>query len=217
VTPAFNKGAGVQALQFMKMMLDKGYAAPGSTTHTENNVEDDLLTGKIAMCTNWEGSMADSRDPSIASKAEMGHIRMALIPGSPHRKSGSVLGPEGWAIMKASQNQTAARAFLNWFATVNAQKQQTLRFDWPPIYASLYNDAELRALTMKADGVDDFPIYGEQFAYAQPRPNFPGYLDASQRLQVHLHSAFLGSESPQAALNAAASEMSAVTSGGNNP
>jgi multiple sugar transport system substrate-binding protein len=217
VTPTFNKGAGVKALTMMKLMLDKGYAAPGSLSHDESAVETDLQTGKIAMSTNWEGTMTDSINPSIASRAVLGHIRMALIPGSATRRSGSCLGPEGWAVMKSSQHQREAKAFLNWWVQKNTQKQGMLRFDVFPIYSAMYTDPELRALTKKADGVNDFAIYGAQFNYAQARPNFPGYLDASQKLQVHLHKAFLGSETPQKALNAAAAEMRAASGGGNNP
>jgi multiple sugar transport system substrate-binding protein len=171
VTPTFNKGAGVKALQMMKMMLDKGYAAPGSLTHIEPNVENDLETGKTAMSTNWEGTMVDSHNSSMTSKSVLGQLRMALIPGSAKRKSGSCLGPEGWAIMKSSLHQTEAKAFLNWYVTARVQKEQALRFNYPPIYGALYTDPTLRRLTQHADGVDDFPIYGEQFAYAQPRPN----------------------------------------------
>jgi multiple sugar transport system substrate-binding protein len=217
VTPTFNKGAGVKALQMMKMMLDKGYVTPGSLTHTETDVENDLLTGKVAMTTNWEGTMTDSLNPSLASKSVQGQIRMALIPGSAARKSGSCLGPEGFAIMKTSQNQAAAKAFLNWWVSTKVQKLGMLEFDQFPIYSSMYSDPQLRRLVAKADGVDDFAVYGAQFNYAQARPNFPGYLDASQKLQVHLHKAFLGSETPQKALDAAAAEMKAASSGGNNP
>jgi multiple sugar transport system substrate-binding protein len=217
VTPTFNRGAGVKALQMMKMMLDKGYVTPGSLTHTETDVENDLLTGKVAMTTNWEGTVTDSRNPSLASKSVQGQIRMALIPGSAARKSGSCLGPEGFAIMKTSQNQTAAKAFLNWWISTKAQKLGMLEFDQFPIYSSMYSDPQLRRLVAKADGVDDFAIYGAQFNYAQARPNFPGYLDASQKLQVHLHKAFLGSETPQKALDAAAAQMRAASGGGNNP
>jgi multiple sugar transport system substrate-binding protein len=142
---------------------------------------------------------------------------MALIPGSAARKSGSCLGPEGFAIMKTSQNQTAAKAFLNWWISTKAQKLGMLEFDQFPIYSSMYSDPQLRRLVAKADGVDDFAIYGAQFNYAQARPNFPGYLDASQKLQVHLHKAFLGSETPQKALDAAAAQMRAASGGGNNP
>jgi multiple sugar transport system substrate-binding protein len=217
VTPTFNKGAGVKALQMMKMMLDKRYVTPGSLTHTETDVENDLLTGKVAMTTNWEGTMTDSLNPSLTSKSVQGQIRMVLIPGSAARKSGSCLGPEGFAIMKTSQNQAAAKAFLNWWVTTKAQKLGMLQFDQFPIYSAMYTDPQLRRLVAKADGVDDFAVYGAQFNYAQARPNFPGYLDASQKLQVHLHKAFLGSETPQKALDAAAAEMKAASSGGNNP
>jgi multiple sugar transport system substrate-binding protein len=217
VTPVFNKDAGVQALTMMKLMLDKGYAAPASLTHIEVNVEDDLLAGKTAMCTTWEGLMSRSVDPTQASKSVLGQIRIALIPGSARRKSGSCLGPEGWALMKTSQHQREAKAFLNWYVTKSAQKQGMLLFDQPPIYSSMYNDPTLRKLVAKSDGQDDFPVYGHQYDYAQARPNFPGYLDASLRLQVQLHKAFLGQESPKKALDTAAAQMRAASGGGNNP
>lgn len=217
VTPAFNKGAGIQALTMMKMMLDKGYAAPGSLTHNETDVENDLLSGKIAMSTNWEGTMADSLDSTRAAKPVVGQIRMSLIPGTAKRKSGTCLGPEGFAIMKSSQHQTEAKAFINWWVTKNAQKQGMLQFDQFPIYSAMYDDPQLRALVKKADGQDDFAIYGQQFDYAQARPNFPGYVDASQRLQVQLHKAFLGQESVHKALDTAAQQMKQASGGGNNP
>ena len=217
VTPVFNKGAGVQALAMMKMMLDKGYAAPGSLNHTESDVENDLLSGKIAMSTNWEGSVADSLNPKDAVKSVMGQIRMALIPGSAARKSGSCLGPEGWAIMKASQHQTEAKAFINWWIARKTQILCMKTFDQYPIYSTLYTDPGLRKIVAQADGQDDFAVYGQQFNFAQARPNFPGYLAASQRLQVHLQKALQGAESPQQALDAAVKEMTGSTGGGNNP
>jgi len=216
-TPLFNHGAGVQALQFMVTLLKKGYMAPGSLTHGGGDTEKDLLSGKTAMCTRWEGVMTDSLNPAQATPAVRGHIRLALIPGSPARKSGSCLGPQGWAIMKGSRHQAEAKAFLNWWISTAAQKQGMLQFDQYPIYTSLYTDPSLRKLVAQSDGVDDFPIYGQQFAFAQPRPNFPGYLDASKRLQIHLQKALLGQETPQQALNAAAVEMKAASTGGNNP
>jgi len=217
VTPVFNKGAGVQALTMMKMMLDKGYAAPGSLSHTETDVQNDLLSGKIAMSTNWEGSMSSSNDKTQAVASVLGQIRMALIPGSAKRKSGTCLGPEGWSIMKASPNPTQAKAFINWWITMKSQIVAMEVFDQFPIYSSLYANPQLRKLVAAADGQDDFAIYGQQFDFAQARPNFPGYLDASQRLQVHLHKAFLGQETPQKALDNAVSEMKQATGSGNNP
>jgi ABC-type glycerol-3-phosphate transport system substrate-binding protein len=201
----------------MKMMLDKGYVAPGSLTHEESDVENDLLSGKIAMSTNWEGSVADARDPSKTVKAVRGQIRIALIPGSKGHRSGSCLGPEGFAIMKSSKNQTEAKAFLNWISQAKQQKESMLRFAQPPIYKAQYNDPTLRALVKKTDGLDDFPTYGQQFNYAQARPNFSGYLDASHRLQVQLHKVFLGDASSAKALKAAADEMRNATHSGNNP
>jgi multiple sugar transport system substrate-binding protein len=217
VTPVFNKGAGVQALTMMKMMLDKGYAAPGSLSKTETNAQLDLQSGKTAMCTNWEGIMSSSIDKTQTVKSVLGNIRMSLIPGSKGRVSGSCLGPEGWAIMKASPNVTQAKAFINWWISAKSQINGMAIFDQFPIYSALYTDPRLAKIVKAGDGVDDFAVYGAQFNYAQARPSFPGYLDASMRLQVHLQKAFQGSESPQTALNNAVTEMLHAAGGGNNP
>ncbi len=216
-TPNFDKTSGVQTLQLMKMLLDKGYMAPGSLTHTGGETEDDLLGGKTVMCTRWEGVMADSRNPALAVASVRGNIRLALIPGSAGHKSGACLGPEGWAIMKSSTHQTEAKAFLNWWVSRSAQKQGMVMFDQFPIYSSMYADPELRQLAKKADGVDDFALYGEQFNYAQARPNFPGYLAASGRLQANLQKGLLGQETARKAIDAAAAEMKTAVGSGSNP
>ncbi len=180
-------------------------------------MQNDALSGKIAMYTNWEGQMTSSLDPTQTAKSVLGQIRMALIPGSAHRRSGSCLGPEGWAIMKTSKNQAAAKAFVNWQCTTAAQKEQMVRFDYLPIFSDMYDDPALRTLTKKADGQDDFSIYGAQFAYAQSRPNFNGYVEASHKLQVQLQEALLGHTSAQAAMDTAAQQMGSASGGGNNP
>ena len=217
VTPVFNDAKGVQALTLMKMMLERGYAAPGSLEHDETAVQTDMMAGKTAMMTNWEGQMTTSLDPSLTAKAVLGQVVLALIPGSPGRRSGSCLGPEGWAIMKASPNQAAAKAFLNWQLGVASQKRAMTLFGQYPIYPALYADATLRKGVQASEKQDSFPVYGSQFSYAQARPNFPGYLAASDKLQVHLQKALQGSESPKQALDAAVAEMKAATGGGNNP
>jgi ABC-type glycerol-3-phosphate transport system substrate-binding protein len=128
------------------------------------------------------------------------------------------LGPEGWAIMKASPNQAQAKAFLNWQLTVDAQREQMDRFDYLPIFTAMYSDPQLRQLTTKTDGgQDDYAIYGAQFAYSQARPNFAGYVSASHQLQVQLQKGMQGSTGVQQALDTAAAEMKAASSGGNNP
>jgi ABC-type glycerol-3-phosphate transport system substrate-binding protein len=119
--------------------------------------------------------------------------------------------------MKASPNVPQAKAFINWWISAKSQINGMAQFDQFPIYSSLYTNPGLAKIVKAGDGQDDFAVYGKQFDYAQARPNFPGYLDASQRLQVHLHKAFQGSESPQTALNNAVSEMKHATGGGNNP
>jgi ABC-type glycerol-3-phosphate transport system substrate-binding protein len=119
--------------------------------------------------------------------------------------------------MKNSSNQSQARAFLNWWIMKDVQKQGMLLFDQFPIYSSMYSDKQLATFVKKSDGQDSYAIYGKQFDYAQARPNFNGYVDASQKLQVQLHKVYLGQESPQKAMDTAAQQMQAASGGGNNP
>ena len=177
VTPAFNKGAGVQALAMMKMMLDKGYAAPGSLTHTETDVENDLLSRQ-----DRHGDQLGRADGPLERPQADGEERTGPDPhGADPRLSGKAAARasarEGWAIMKASKHIPEAKAFVNWWVGKAAQKQAMLFNDQFPIYSAMYSDPQLRKLVQTADGADDFAIYGQQFDYSQARPNFPGYLE----------------------------------------
>src|SRR4030088_3762179 len=60
--PAFNTGAGVQALEFMKMLLDKGLANPSSTTSAEEEVLKAFAAGQVAVNWNWTIQLAGATD-----------------------------------------------------------------------------------------------------------------------------------------------------------
>src|SRR5213076_1757811 len=61
--PAFQTGGGLQALQFMKMLLDQGLADPASTSSLEADVLKAFAQGRIAMNLNWTFQLAGALDP----------------------------------------------------------------------------------------------------------------------------------------------------------
>jgi ABC-type glycerol-3-phosphate transport system substrate-binding protein len=73
--PAFQTGGGLQALQFMKMMLDQGLADPASTTSDEAAVLKAFAQGHIALNLNWTFQLAGALDPkqSLVSKDDPAH------------------------------------------------------------------------------------------------------------------------------------------------
>jgi multiple sugar transport system substrate-binding protein len=73
-----------------------------------------------------------------------------------------------------------------------------------PARQSLYDDPALAdALSIPAD------VVREALSAAMPRPVTPVYSELSEVLQVHLHRALTGQQTPEAALRDAAGEMRA--------
>ena len=68
--PAFQSGGGLQALEFMKMLLDQGLADPASTSSLEEDVLKAFAQGKIAMNLNWTFQLAASLDPKQSQVAK---------------------------------------------------------------------------------------------------------------------------------------------------
>ena len=85
--PAFQTGGGLQALQFMKMLLDEGLADPASTSSLEADVLKAFQQGRIAMNLNWTFQLAGALDPSQSrvSKDDVMILHTPAGRGRPRR------------------------------------------------------------------------------------------------------------------------------------
>ncbi|MCR4401612.1 MAG: ABC transporter substrate-binding protein [Firmicutes bacterium] len=203
--PAFNRGGGVKALQFMVDLLHKYKAAdPASLTYHEDSVNKMLAAGKAAMIFNWEGAVAEADDPKTSKVP--GQVRVALIPAEPPIVSSTTLGPEGLAIMKNAPNKEAALKFIEYMTSQEIQKAIFLSGGFFPVYEALYNDPDL------GTRVRDFSVYGEQFRYGHARPKVGAYTEISDILQLELHNALLQKKTPQQALDDAAAKIEKIVS-----
>jgi multiple sugar transport system substrate-binding protein len=204
--PIFNQDLGVKGLTLMNRHLnDLKIVDPSSLNYTENDVQNSWLAGQIAMMSNWEGSMSLSIDPTKSKIVGLG--RMGLLPGSAAAKSGSCLGPEGVAVMKSAGNKAGGLAWVIYMADHQTQKNMFLKTGAYPIYNDLYTDPDVAAAVATTDGVNDLAVYGQEFAYAKPRPNYPGYTQVSAALQLAIHQALTGQATPKQALDNAASKV----------
>ncbi len=200
--PAFNKGGGLKALQFMVDILRKDKTVdPASLQWTEEDVKNSFAAGKIAMMSNWEGSYPELNNPkksNVVNQTDVG-----LMPGEGDVVSSAVTGSEGIAIMKSSKHKQAALEFLKWMASKKFQLELFKTAGAYPALQTLYSDPELK----KADPTNTVDKYQKQFEYGHNRPNAPGYVKWADILSAELHSALLGKESPKTALNNAASKI----------
>ncbi|MBN9633303.1 MAG: extracellular solute-binding protein, partial [Actinobacteria bacterium] len=91
-----NKGAGVQALEFMKKSIDDGLTDPASTTFLEDDTDKSMAAGKTAMELNWESTFRDQNDPSISKV--VGQVAVTVPPAGPNGDNPGVNGSMALAI-----------------------------------------------------------------------------------------------------------------------
>ena len=195
--PAFNQGGGVKALEFMKMLLDKGLAAPASTTSIEEDVLKAFAAEQIAVNWNWTFQLAGATEPS-KSKVAAGDVAILHTPqGTPGVTAPGVNGGQPLMITAGSAHPNEAWEFIKFITSQPVQNGYVK--DSLPIWASSYNEPEV----IKTAGSQLVSVAKTQLPDMILRPQVTNYNAASQELQVQIQRALLGKTSPQEALNTA--------------
>jgi multiple sugar transport system substrate-binding protein len=200
--PAFQSGGGLQALEFMKMLLDQGLADPASTSSLEEDVLKAFAQGKIAMNLNWTFQLAASLDPkqSQVSKDDV------MILHTPSATAGGAApgcnGGQPVMITSGTKHANEAWEYVKFITSESVQNQYVA--DSLPIWSASYTDPAV----IKKAGQQLVSVAKTQLPNMILRPQVANYNAASQALQVQIQDALLGKKSPQAALNAAAAAFS---------
>jgi multiple sugar transport system substrate-binding protein len=202
--PAFNKGGGLKALQFMKSLLDQGLAAPASTTSDEQAVLKAFAQGSIAMNLNWTFQLAAALDPKQSNVSKDDVMIMHTPAGSPGGPAPGCNGGQPVMITTGSKHPNEAWEYIKFITGQTTQNGYVK--DSLPIWGSSYDDPQV----IKDAGSQLVSVAKTQLPNMILRPQVTNYNAASQALQVQIQNALLGKKSPQDALNAAAS---AFTSG----
>jgi multiple sugar transport system substrate-binding protein len=202
--PAFNKGGGLKALEFMKMLLDQKLADPASTSSLEADVLKAFAQGKIAMNLNWTFQLAAALDPKQSNVTKDDVMILHTPAGSPGGPAPGCNGGQPVMITTGSKHPNEAWEFIKFITGQSTQNQYVK--DSLPIWAASYNDPAV----VKTAGAQLVSVAKTQLPDMILRPQVTNYNAASQALQVQIQNALLGRKTPQDALNAAAS---AFTSG----
>lgn len=202
--PAFQTGGGLQALEFMKMLLDQGLADPASTSSLEEDVLKAFAQGKIAMNLNWTFQLAASLDPKQSQVAKDD----VMILHTPSGTAGAAPGCNGGQpvmVTSGTKHPNEAWQYIKFITSQSVQNQYVV--DSLPIWSASYTDPAV----VKKAGEQLVSVAKTQLPNMILRPQVANYNASSQALQVQIQDALLGKKSPQAALNAAAA---AFTSSG---
>lgn len=198
--PAFNKGGGVQALEFMRQTLVDGLSNPTSTQSLEEDVRRVFSSGQASVALNWTYMYGLADDPKESRIA--GDVEVLQTPRGPVGRPG-VNGSMALALAAGSQNQDAAWKFIEYLTSQDVQDKYALSS--LPVWRSSYDDP---AVVKTNPAV--VPQAKKQLADLILRPQVENYNAMSLALQSEIQSALLGDKSPQQALDDAASQAASL-------
>jgi multiple sugar transport system substrate-binding protein len=191
----------IEALTFMRRELDGQGIAPRSVLNwREEEVRLAFQNGDAAFMRNWPYAWTLLQDSQRSRVA--GRVGVTSFPGTNVRQRTAALGGAQLAV-----NAYSAHPHLAWrlvsFLTAPEQMIERARLAAQlPARSSLYDSAELAAALPIP-----IPPIREALDAAVPRPITPVYSELSDILQVRLHRALTGQQSPASALKDAASEI----------
>ena len=192
--PAFQKGGGVQALEFMHQSMTDGLTNPTSTQSLEEDVRRVFSAGQASMAMNWTYMFGMANDPKQSQVP--GQVEVLQTPSGPGGRPG-VNGSMALALSAESKNQDAAWKYITYLTSQPVQNKFALSS--LPVWKSSYDDPAVvktnPAVVKQAK---------KQLADLILRPQVKNYNAISQVLQTEIQNALLGKKSAQQALNDAA-------------
>jgi multiple sugar transport system substrate-binding protein len=201
--PAFNTGGGVQALEFMTMLLKDGLANPSSTSALEADVLKAFQQGQVAANLNWTFQLAGAEDPS-QSKVANDDVTILHTPKGTAPVAPSCNGGQPLMITTGSKHPDEAWTYIKFISSQPVQNSFVK--DSLPIWSSSYDNPAV----IKSAGKQLVDVAKTQLPDMILRPQVANYNAASKALQVAIQTALLGRKSPQAALNDAAKAFSST-------
>jgi multiple sugar transport system substrate-binding protein len=200
--PAFQKGGGLKALEFMVDSLKRGVSNPNSKEYLEEDVRRVFSSGQAAFALNWTYMYNLTQDKN-ESKV-VGQVGIVPAPGATGgTKVSAVNGSMGLGITSGSQHPNEAWKFISLLTSQSVQnKYATLSL---PIWKTSYNDP---LVTKGQESV--VKAAKTSIAAMYPRPTVVKYAEFSTILQKSLQEAILGKVSAQDALEGAAKQIAAL-------
>jgi multiple sugar transport system substrate-binding protein len=197
-TGYINGPQSVAALEFLLALYKNRDLSPSILGGSSLSPDD-------AFGRNQAGMILDG--PWVPPTLQQGYPQlqysMVLMPAGPSGHSASVVGGEDIAILQSSKNIDAAKAFMQFMTSEEAQVLMGITGQMP-VLKSLANDSRLPPY---------FSIYDQQLQTAYPRPVTPNYSKIETILTDAFTSAFHNQASAQAALDGAAQQIDPLLQG----
>jgi multiple sugar transport system substrate-binding protein len=194
-----NSKEAVQALTFFAKEL-KQYAPPGVENYDAAERAREVATGRAAQGFIWPAEITDIVENPSVSKV-VGKMGYTLAPAGPGGKRAPLMGNWLLGIPKGSKNQRWAYEFITWATSAKVQ----------PAYATGGGIPFRKSVLMSADMNKKFPFFRAMadslLAPAEWRPRTQEWFAVEAILGTHVNAALAGLETPEQAIQRAASEI----------
>ncbi len=195
-TQDLNTPGNEAALAWLHDAVYKNHIAPTAVTGwQEGQVQAEFSSGHAAFAINYP--FVEAIPAAQEAPAVVGHIGYIPFPAGPGGTPGSALGGEMLAINAKTAHAAAAWKLIEYLTSAPVETARAEATGDPPSLPSAYTSA----LYAKAPYFQNVKVLN---GFSQPRPVSPNYLQVSTDLQVMLSSVFANTQSPAAAIAAAA-------------
>ncbi len=196
-----NSPQAIEALKFMKKLLEKGWAPKALLSFEEQHSLSFFSQGKALLMRNWPYAWSILNKDDSPLKGKIGIE--ALFHKEGHRSFGT-LGGWGLGIAKGIKEPEKAFKFIEFVTSPKAQKILLLKRGELPARKSLFFDPQILKI---------YPHYPKLYKIllkAKPRPIHPEYPHLSDIVQKHVSAVLAGIETPEKAANLMASSIKSV-------
>lgn len=192
-----DKPQAIQAVNFLKSILDQGISPRGVVTYGEEETRLLFQNGGALFLRNWPyvWKLANAQDSKI--KGKIGIKPMIHAQG---QVGGSALGGWGLGISKTTEHPEEAWRVIQYMTSEDTMKRFVLSTGLIPSYQTLFKDQQILAR---------FPHFSRLLEAVQKpalRPPIAQYAQASDVLQRYLSAAFTGRMSAEQSMQSAAQE-----------
>ena len=203
---AFDDQAGLDALTTWTNLVQKDKAAP-TTSYAQGGSYDGapaFASGAVSMIIEGQWALSEFKDINFG---------VALIPAGTSGKSAANIGIGVASVFdKGDDVNAAAIQFLDWLGQPAQGGYLTAQSGGLP---SAPNQLDQDAVKKQIASQPTYSTFAQQLQYGHTRPSIPAYAAISQALSDNIAKAVTGQETPQQALDAAATAGNAAIANGN--
>ena len=187
---AFNSPAGVKALTLYKSMLDRGLTEPGPTNYTREDLQNQFKQGRLAMVMT-----APFLINQIAREAPT--LEYGIVPVPTGTTQATYAVTDSVVLFANSKVKPAAMKWLDFLFTAGPRIAFTKGEGFLP---TTNEEAKDPAFTEN----ERLKVFVNLLPNARFAPTVTGWEDTAKAVTDAVQSVYLGTATPEAALNAAA-------------